>query len=154
MQELKMKWSPFDHLKGDRDNCPTPKSLYDELNAEFHFDYDPCSINPPHLRERDGLGDWGQRNYVNPPYSKKAIWIKKAVDEQKKGKLSVMLLPVDTSTAWFHDLVLPNAEIRWIRGRVRFNAAGCPAKFASMIIIFRPKMPFSSESNMSEVERK
>lgn len=142
MQETLVKsnkaYNPFSRNKGLlRDNYPTPISLYDKLDGEFHFDYDPCPINPPHLRERDGLGDWGLRNYVNPPYSKKTIWLKKAIEEQKKGKLSVFLLPVDTSTSWFHDLILPNAEIRWLRGRVHFSP-GKPAMFASMIVIFRP----------------
>lgn len=134
----KPKYFPYARGKKTTDNHPTPKSLYDSLDAEFHFDFDPCPINPiVGMRDRDGLGSWKQRNYVNPPYSEKAVWINKAVEEQKKGKLSVLLLPVDTSTAWFHDLVLPNAEIRYIRGRVKFN--GEPAKFASMVCIFRPK---------------
>lgn len=132
------KYFPYAKGKKTTDNHPTPKTLYEKLNAEFDFDFDPCPINPAiGMRERDGLGSWGKRNFVNPPYSEKTVWIKKAVEEQQKGKLSVLLLPVDTSTVWFHDLVLPNAELRWIRGRVKFN--GEPAKFASMICIFRPK---------------
>lgn len=137
-------FSPFDRSrrKGD-DDVQTPKSVYEALDREFHFTFDPCPPNPAGLRLRDGLGDWGERNYVNPPYSKKTVWIKKAIEEQKKGHLTVMLLPVDTSTRWFHDLVLPYAEIRWLRGRIRFyenqKESKSPAKFASMICVFRPK---------------
>lgn len=128
-----------------RDNQPTPEELYRALDAEFHFDHDPCPSNPEGLRERDGLGQWGSRNYVNPPYSHKEPWIERAVAEQRKGNLTVMLLPVDTSTKWFHDLVLPNCplpdNIRFVRGRLRFPTLtnrGRPAPFASMICIFRP----------------
>ena len=67
--------------------------------------------------------DWGERNFVNPPYQKKLkeAFVKKAIAESKKGKLCVCLLPVSTSSALFHDYIKPNAkEIRFIRGRVRF----------------------------------
>jgi hypothetical protein len=53
----------------------TPKWLYDELNKEFHFDYDPCPING-----RLGLMvGWGKRNYINPPYGRTiGLWIEKS----------------------------------------------------------------------------
>jgi len=75
---------------------------------------------------------------VNPPYSDKVPWIKKAIIESRKGKTVVMLLPVDTSTKWFHDLILPHAsEIRFIKGRLKFSPYNSPAKYASMIVIFQ-----------------
>lgn len=128
-----------DGKKGKKDNSPTPKWFYQELDKEFHFDFDPCPINPEDLRSQDGLGsEWGLRNFVNPPYSKKRAWMEKAIVEQNKGKLIVMLLPVDTSTGWFHDLLLPNADIRWLRGRLRLDNGNHPV-YASMLAIFRPK---------------
>lgn len=131
-----MSYNAYRQANGPNDNVPTPKALYDELDREFHFDFDPNPANPEGLREFDGLGRWGRRNFCNPPYSKKEPWIEKAIREKAKGNLTVMLLPVDTSTRWFHDLILPNAEIRWIRGRVHFTDQ--PAPFASMICIFEP----------------
>lgn len=119
------------------DNTPTPKKIYDELDKEFHFDHDPCPINPEGLRERDGFGDWGKSNFVNPPYSDKLPWIKKALEEVEKGHLTVMLLPVDTSTGWFLDYVLPNCEIRFVRGRISFRKDS-HAAYASMLCIFGP----------------
>jgi hypothetical protein len=141
----KFKFSAFALThKGKKDNYPTPKKLYKELDSEFHFDYDPCPLNPEGLREIDGLGDWGGSNYVNPPYSNKTPWIRKAIEQQKKGKLTVMLVPADTSTNWFHDLLVPNCEIRFIKGRVSFNGR-THASFPTMICIFRPKANPSSE---------
>jgi site-specific DNA-methyltransferase (adenine-specific) len=135
-------FSPWGAGKNDKpvDNTGTPQDLYNSLEREFHFDHDPCPLNPDGLRSTDGLGDWGKSNFVNPPYSNKEPWIKKACLEREKGNLTVMLLPVDTSTAWFHDYILPNCEIRWLRGRLTFHARGSPAKFASMLCIFRPKV--------------
>lgn len=46
----------------------TPPELYTQLNAEFGpFDFDPCPYPVPD--GFDGLTcEWGQRNYVNPPF--------------------------------------------------------------------------------------
>lgn len=81
----------------------TPPSLYAELDAEFCFDFDPCPFPKP--ADFDGLTcEWGQRNYVNPPFGsivhqgkKKGptAWMRKAIEEQRKGKLSVVVYPVD-----------------------------------------------------------
>ncbi len=111
-----MKNRNLDHS----DNWATPKELYNKLNDEFHFDFDPCPLNDGEiLPENDGLLiEWGKRNFINPPYSKelKEQFIKKAIQESKKGKVCVMLLPVSTSTKIFHDHIQPNAiEIRFIK---------------------------------------
>ena len=122
---------------GSRDNVLTPKTFYDLLDAEFHFDHDPCPPTPAGLRPFDGLGDWpGRSVFVNPPYSNPRPWIQRAVEESAKGKTVVMLLRADTSTRWFHDLILPNAEVRFVRGRLQFKQ-GKPAPFASLVCIFK-----------------
>jgi len=106
------------------DHWETPKYLYDELNNEFDFDFDPCPIMQEVTPETDGLSiDWGMRNFINPPYSRKLkeAFVLRAIDFAKQGRTCVMLLPVSTSTKLFHDHVQPNAkEIRFIRGRVKF----------------------------------
>jgi DNA N-6-adenine-methyltransferase (Dam). len=105
---------------GHSDNWSTPEELYNKLNAEFNFDFDPCPLNSTF----DGLViEWGKSNYINPPYSRqlKEAFVIKAIEESKKGKICVMLLPVSTSTRLFHRYILPNArEIRFLEGRVRF----------------------------------
>ena len=105
------------------DNWKTPSEFYDLLNKEFGFDFDPCPLNPN--PDVDGLKiDWGERNFVNPPYSRalKEAFINKALEQSKNGKLCVLLLPVSTSTKIFHEVILPNAtDIRFIRGRLQFE---------------------------------
>jgi hypothetical protein len=106
-----------------KDDWATPKDLYDLLDAEFEFDFDPCPFNHD-VSEWDGLvADWGKRNFVNPPYSRtlKEAFVKRAISESGNGNLCVMLLPVSTSTKLFHDHILPNnTEIRFLRGRIPF----------------------------------
>ena len=132
------------------DHYATPKSLYDKLDQEFNFDFDPCPYNEdPITPETDGLlKEWGNSNFVNPPYSKpfKDLFVLKAIEESKKGKTCVMLIPVVTSSKLFHDHIKPNAkDIRFIKGRIKFekkdpitgqfisNGSG---RHDSMIIVF------------------
>jgi len=124
----------------NNDSWRTPKELYDKLNIEFAFNDDPCPIGGDGGLNRE----WGTSTFINPPYSHPAIWCKKAVEEMKKGKLIVGLLRGDTSTGWFHDYVLPHAELRFIRGRLKFRREGytgklSPVTFPSIIAIWRGK---------------
>jgi hypothetical protein len=75
----------------------------------------------------------------------KVAFISKAIEESKKWKTCIMLLPVSTSTKVFHDLILPNKkEIRFLRGRVKFSWWNTKGEWVdnrcgmhdSMIVIF------------------
>ena len=81
----------------------TPPELSAELDAEFRFDFDPCPYPLP--EGFDGLTcEWGKSNYVNPPFGsiihqgkKKGptAWVRKAIEECRKGKRVVLVYPVD-----------------------------------------------------------
>lgn len=133
-------------------NWKTPDYLYQELNKEFLFDFDPCplyygTLPPPD--DRNGLIiEWGQRNFVNPPYSRKLkeAFVKRAIYFKERGKTSVVLIPVSTSTALYHDHIVPNAdEIRFLRGRVKFEGLnnkgqlvkGVGGMHDSMVVVFK-----------------
>lgn len=132
----------------DSDNWITPKKVYEELDNEFHFNFDPCPYNPGEIIINGLTIEWGNSNFVNPPYSPelKKAFILKAIEEKKKDKRSVLLIPVQTGTKLFHDIILPNAkEVRFRKGRIQFdkldtngnkikNKSGKPLD--SMIIIF------------------
>lgn len=113
----------------------TPTELYEQLNNEFHFDFDPCPHNPTF----DGLLiEWGKCNFVNPPYGREIIkWCRKAFHEWKKGKTVVMLIPSRTDTKWWHDYIMQANDIRFIQGRLKFRGyKGGSAPFPSAIIVF------------------
>lgn len=64
---------------------------------------------------------------MNPPYSGVEPWLQLARADQLRGKTVVVILKGDTSTVWFHELVRPYAEIRPVRGRLKFaGAVPCP----------------------------
>lgn len=113
----------------------TPKKFYEKLNNEFHFDFDPCPIEP----DFDGLNiEWGKRNFVNPPYGKEiGKWCKKAYEEYLKGKIIVMLIPSRTDTKWWHDYIMKATEIRFIKGRLHFDDGDGCATFPSAVVVFK-----------------
>lgn len=74
---------------------------------------------------------------MNPPYGREIyFWMKKAFDASLKGETVVCLVPSRTDTKWWHDFVM-RAEIRFLRGRVKFKGGKYNAPFASAIVIFR-----------------
>ena len=127
-----------------KDDWATPVELYDSLDKEFNFNFDPCPLHSSF----NGLEiEWSERNFINPPYSRmlKEAFIRKAFEQSQKGRLSVMLLPVSTSTKIFHEVIYPNAEIRFLKGRVKFKGVNTFGElvdtkcgmFDSMVVIFR-----------------
>jgi len=129
------------------DHWATPPALYEKLNAEFNFDFDPCPLRSTF----DGLSPtvkWGKSNFINPPYNAKdkPRFINRAFDEWQGGATCVLLIPAAVSTRQFHDLIYPNAEIRFLRGRVAFvgeSREGAKGKHDSMVVIFRARAPFT-----------
>ena len=126
------------------DEWETPQGLYDELHAEFGFGLDPCATKETakceawYSKEQDGLKqEWGGVLFVNPPYSQIKHWVAKAANSTKA--IIVMLIPARTDTRWFHEFIYHNnkAEIRFIKGRLKFSNSKNSAPFPSMIIIFR-----------------
>lgn len=131
---MEIKKNPNVHFSSLKMDYKTPETIYNELYQEFKFDFDPCPINPTF----DGLNvEWGQRNFVNPPYGNEiGKWIKKGYEEAQKGKTVVFLIPNRTDTRWWHNYVMRAQEIRFIKGRLNFDGRG-PAPFPSCVVIFR-----------------
>ena len=137
---------------GNGRNWETPAEIFTPLNAEFHFTLDPCATPETakcgkfFTEADDGLiQDWsGERVFMNPPYGAEIYaWTRKARLEAEKGALVVGLLPASTDLAWWHDDVVGRAEVRYIRGRVRFLTGGpyrASGFFASVIVIWRTSL--------------
>lgn len=77
--------------------------------------------------------------FCNPPYGREIKhWVKKAFNESRKpNTIVVMLIPVRTDTSYFHDYIYHEAEIRFIKGRLKFGDAKQGASFPSMIAILK-----------------
>lgn len=118
-----------------------PSRYINKLNHNKPFD--PCPLKATF----DGLKlDWADENYINPPYNQKGkeAFIMKAFHESQKGKLCVMLIPANTDTKIFHNIIVPNAEVLLIKGRIKFKGynikgeyvTNCSGQTGSMFVIF------------------
>lgn len=130
-----------------KEDWATPQDFFDKLDEEFHFDLDPCAdaenakCKEYFTKEENGLlKDWGGRRvFCNPPYGRTSTgeWIRKCYEEAKKpGTVVVALIPARTDTRFFHDYIYHKAEIRFIKGRLKFGGCKDAAPFPSMVVIF------------------
>lgn len=97
------------------------------------------------------LQDWqGETVFCNPPYGNRETrrWTEKCYREaQKPNTTVVLLIPARTDISSFHEYILGKAEIRFIRGRLKFEIEGkpihdrdgrpMPAPFPSMVVIWK-----------------
>jgi len=99
------------------DNWATPETIYKQYVDELDY-FDPCPLNSTF----DGLQiEWKTKNFVNPPYSKIKEFVYKAMEEHKKGKEVILLIPARTDTKYFRKLVNYGCDIVFITGRLHFN---------------------------------
>lgn len=136
-------------MSSNSDNWATPTALFNKLNDEFNFNLDPCADAKNHKCaryydiEQNGLSKvWtgSDRVFMNPPYGKMIKhWVKKARQSfEENGALVVALLPARTDTKWWLDC-MASAEIRFIKGRVKFGDGKNGAPFPSVIVIWRER---------------
>ena len=130
-------------FSSNKEDWETPHELFDKLNREFNFTVDVASseennkCNRYYTEKENGLKqNWDNEIvWCNPPYGRKiGDWVKKA---SESNTTVVMLLPARTDTKWFHKYIYNKAEIRFIKGRLKFGNSVNSAPFPSMIVIFR-----------------
>ncbi len=140
----------------------TPKTLFRSLNKEFHFDLDVAASSKNatcknyFTKKTNGLKqDWYRNSktktvFCNPPYGKGVEnWLKKAIEESKKGCTVVCLIPIRTDTKYFHQLIYDKAgEVRLIKGRLKYDDKKQSAPFPSAIIIYRKGKTKTSWTNV------
>lgn len=132
------------------DHWATPPEIVSALEQEFGvFNLDPCcrpeTAKAKKFYTEGGLDKpWFGRVFLNPPYSDPKPWLMKANAELAafRSLLVVALLPVRTDTRWFHEQVWHRAELRFIKGRIKWLGwQGTPIpnpKDPSMFAIYRP----------------
>ena len=123
----------------------TPHQTFNELDNEFNFTLDPCASHQNakcdkyYTEEDNGLSqDWSNEIvFMNPPYGREiGKWVEKAYRESLKGAVVVCLIPARTDTKYWHNFIFPYAEIRFIKGRLKFGGSKNSAPFPSAIVIY------------------
>ena len=138
------------------DEWETPEAFFQDLDREFHFDLDVCASDDNHkceryfTKEQDGLSqNWGGNIvWCNPPYSNVKAWIRKCYYEGHKPTTIVVVLVFSrTDTKWWQNYVQHRCEVRFVKGRLKFNGSKSNAPFPSALCIYRgpeedPQMTF------------
>ena len=126
---------------------PTDQATFNFLDAEFNFTLDPCATHENakcaryFTKEEDGLAQsWaGERVFMNPPYGREiARWIRKAYEAAHEGATVVGLIPARTDTRAWHDFIWDAAEVRFVKGRLKFDGSRTGATFPSAIVVWTP----------------
>jgi phage N-6-adenine-methyltransferase len=107
----------------------TPDYIFNPLNDEFHFTLDVAATSQNtkckkyFTKEDDGLiQKWSGICWMNPPFGKiMQKWVRKAYSEWRNGITVVALLPVRTNTKWWHEYIQDIAQVKFIRGEVKFK---------------------------------
>lgn len=136
----------------DKNYWETPQDFFDELDVVYHFNWDLAASDLNHktanyfTEQDDSLAqNWGGLEgnlFLNPPYGR-AIkdWVKKASETKlQPNQYLVMLIPSRTDTAYFHDYIFGKAEIKFLRGRLKFELNGQSkdaAPFPSALVIYK-----------------
>ena len=124
----------------------TPQWLFDKLDKIYHFTIDvACDITnnkcDRYYTELDNglIQNWSNEIvWCNPPYGREiGKWVEKA---SKSKATVVMLLPARTDTKWFHEYIYNKAEVRFLKGRLKFGDSKNSAPFPSMIVIFKEEI--------------
>ena len=144
-----MTWQHGKANKNHTNEWATPKDVTRPLSkAVGGFDLDPCSgpEQTPHAqsvytKEDDGLhSPWFGEVWCNPPFDEKGTWLKKAIDERDNYDRCVMLIPVDTSTEWFHRYVTQADYVCFDESRISFvkpdGTQGNSPNFGTMFVVF------------------
>jgi phage N-6-adenine-methyltransferase len=136
------------------DTQSTPQTFFDALNAKYNFVMDVCAdennhkcplwLGPGGLKPDALTTDWseyanGQWVWMNPPYSRgnQRKFVEKAIWESRNGVKTLALLPADTGTKLFHELIYNKFDIEFVKGRLKFNGVKGSPKFASMLVEFK-----------------
>jgi phage N-6-adenine-methyltransferase len=145
---ISSRWAT--HL-GDQ-TWKTPVYFFDILARNFDIKLDAATTIDNPLRtelfytEKDnGLNQpWHTWTYCNPPYGQSELWVRKAYYEMTRGNNSLLLLPANTETKWFHtyiwnrykDQSQDQVTVKFLHKRIWFVGSNAPAKFSNMLVIF------------------
>lgn len=136
------------HYSSECQTWATPADFFACVDAEFGFTLDVCALQENAKCERyftpetDGLSqEWRGVCWCNPPYGRGiGEWMKKAYESAEAGATVVCLIPSRTDSRWWHDYVMKAAEIRFVKGRLKFGDAKHDCPFPCALVIFRRKL--------------
>lgn len=139
-------------LSSEKSYWETPQVFFNQLNKKYHFTFDLAASGSNakcknYFNESNNSlsQDWheiGGNLFLNPPYGRELRkWVKKAYEEnlKKQDGYIVPLIPARTDTSYWHDFIFGKAQIKFLRGRLKFELNGeakDAAPFPSALVIY------------------
>ena len=114
------------------------RGFFADLDAEFHFNLDPCATPGKRKvqalfygrtrRSKTGLG--GDESILQSPVwsNRRRVGQKGIRGIEKAGNARRLPTPARTDTRWFHDYIIENVKIRFVRGRLKFGDGKHPRR--------------------------
>jgi hypothetical protein len=146
-----------DHPNPSRRDCLTvdwPTDAPNWLNPPYSEPEHACKFKTTPTVDGDEDADFSKckkklcvkRGFHDALYRPGCIdFVRKAAEQQAKGATTVALLAARTDTEWFHEFVWDveknaprlNVEVRFVRGRLKFEGHKDSAPFPSLVVVFR-----------------
>ena len=122
-----------------QDSVKTPRYIKQWVTKKFGKFYDPVPYNPnfDKSKNRDALQtEWKAVNFVNPPYSRAHMFVKKAVEQWKQKKTCILLVKLDIlGRKFFYEH--KGCEIMFFKERVKFVGHKQAPQFSVCLLIYR-----------------
>lgn len=125
------------HYQGARiQTWTTPRPFFEELDREFHFDFDGAADPENALasaHEATFYMPWtGRRVFCNPPWSNIAPFVELAAT----AVLAVLLVPARVNARWFHRALALGARPRFFLGKLKFGDAKWNSPTDCLLLVF------------------
>jgi len=126
-----------EHYNGARiQTWRTPRSMFEELDGEYHFDFDGAADDSNALTadyQSTFFQPWtGRRVFCNPPWSNIGPFVELAAT----AALAVLLVPARTNCGWFHRALELGAKPRYFKGKPRFQGAKWNSPVDCLLLVF------------------
>lgn len=136
------------------DNFETPNYIFEQLDRIFNFEVDVAATADNkkcvnyYGNALDGNCIWTGRCFCNPPFSKKAEFIRKADEQVNEGNchICVMILPLNCmDTKVWHEVIENKYHYEVLKGRIAFidSLTKLPRKgnnSGTVIVYFKKKI--------------
>lgn len=128
------------YRKSKTDSVRSPDYIFEFVEKTFGLYFDPCPLveNWDPEKNQDGLEiEWGDVNFVNPPFSRGCRFLKKAYEQHEKGKTVIFLCKTEVTG---RKSFAGNCDIVFFKKPVCFPGyAGRAPPFVCCMLIFHSK---------------
>lgn len=135
---------------GGDQRAGTPQAFIDAISTEFTIGCDLAADehnykHPFYISTGSLFESWenwipdGQFGWLNPPFAKITPWVAKCHESlTNHGTRTLLLVPASVDSNWFHSHVFGIAEVRFLKGRIKFDGHKNTFPKPLMLCVYEP----------------